>query len=212
MFTFEWALILPVMMRMLHHQGFQLLLGMPPQPTNTPIRCNKPWRHHLTERVVRNSHDAFTDTVRFPPDPPAAPQSAQVPLPGFSTSLFTRCLFTTWSEVIVAGGSALILLLGGRNPPTPGGWGGELTRPFRSAGLLQSGRIVKHGAAHTLLSKGHLQHSRASGSVTPPAVITLQEVRGDTPFYSPVSSCTSFHFSLMTLFFLFLALFCMDTT
>lgn len=121
MFTFEWALILPVMMRMLHHQGFQLLLGMPPpnQPTNTPIRCNKTWRHHLTERVVRNSHDAFTDTVRFPPDPPAAPQSAQVPLPGFSTSLFTRCLFTTWSEVIVAVVSALILFLSGRNPPTP---------------------------------------------------------------------------------------------
>lgn len=119
MFTFEWALILPVMMRLVHHQGFQLLPGTPPTHFKKKNQKKKPWRHHLTGRVVRNSHDAFTDAVRFPPDPPAAPQSAQVPLPGFSTSLFTRCLFTTWSEVIVAEGSAPILLLGGRNPRTP---------------------------------------------------------------------------------------------
>lgn len=35
----------------------------------------------------------------------------------------------------------------------------ELARPSRSARLLQSCRIMKHGAAHALLSKGHFQPS-----------------------------------------------------
>lgn len=39
----------------------------------------------------------------------------------------------------------------------------ELARPLRTAPLLQSCRIMKHGAAHTLLSKGHFQHSRVPG-------------------------------------------------
>lgn len=58
-------------------------------------------------------HDPHT------PGLPAAPQSAQVPLPGFSTSVFTCCRFVTWSEVIMMEGSALILLPGARKPRTP---------------------------------------------------------------------------------------------
>lgn len=103
------------MMMMVRNQGFQRIHRMS-ACIKLSVNRNTTQMHHW---VDRNSRDAFTDTIRTPTDLPADPQSAQVPLPGFSTSLFTRCRFVIWSELIMMEGSAPILLLRVRNPPPP---------------------------------------------------------------------------------------------
>lgn len=145
----------------------------------------------------------FTDATRTPTDLPAAPQSAQVPLPGFSTSLFTRCRLVIWSELIMLEGSALILLLGGRNSRTPAHRAeASFEKCFFISELPDNEAWCSLPAVKPSIP--------VSGSTATPSLRCRKRAH-DPPIYSPVSSYASFHFGPWV-YTVTPLLFCIDTT